>query len=262
MPEPVARTGASKNVQSVERAFTLLERVAARDDIGISELSRETGLQPSTVHRLLATLIGCGYVVQSSAGRRYRISHKVVALAGGAETRVARLRTAARPHLEAIRDVTDETTNLVVLEEFSAVYVDQVESSRAVRMFTEIGRRVVAHATGGGKAMLAFRPDQELAALFAGAPLEELTVRTLAVAEQLRADLDRTRARGFAVEKEEYEPGVGCVGAPILDGERRADAAISVSAPLARLEHLDLQVVGALLAEHTEELARELGYRG
>jgi len=260
MPEAVVRTRAAGGVQSVERAFALLEHVAARDEIGLAELGRETGLRPSTVHRLLATLIRCDYVIQSPATGRYRLSHKVVALAGGPESRVARLRAPARPHLEAIRDATDETTNLVVLEHFSVAYVDQVESSRAVRMFTEIGRRVDAHATGSGKAMLAFRPPKELDVLFAAAPLQELTPHTLTRAEDLRRELERTRSRGFGVDNEEYEAGVGCVGAPILDHEQHASAAISVSAPLARLQQLDIDAVGALLARHTAQLSSELGY--
>jgi len=261
VPDAVVNTRPD-GVRSVERAFALLEHVAASDEIGISELARVTGLQPSTVHRLLATLIGCGYVINSGASGRYRLSHKVVALAGGVKLRVARLRFAARRHLEAIRDVTDETTNLVVLEHFSVAYVDQAESSRAVRMFTEIGRSALAHATGCGKAMLAFRPPEELEVLFAAAPLKEVTPHTLTRAEDLRRELELTRSRGFGLDNEEYEVGVGCVGAPILDHARHAIAAISVSAPLARLQQLDVDAVGALLARHAAQLSSELGYRG
>jgi len=261
MAEAVVKTRSVSGVQSVERAFALLERVAASDEVGISELARQTGLQLSTVHRLLATLVGCGYVIQNGPSGRYRLSHKLVALAGGAELRVARLRAAARPHLEAIRDATDETTNLVVLEHFSTAYVDQVESSRAVRMFTEIGRRVEAHATGSGKAMLAFLPPEELEVLFAAAPLKQLTPHTLTRAEDLRRAFERTRGCGFALDTEEYDLGVGCVGAPILDSEDHASAAISVSAPLARLQQLDIDAVGRLIAEHTAKLSRELGYK-
>ncbi len=258
---PTSPTSASSGVQSVQRALALLERVAARDEVGVSELGRETGLQPSTVHRLLATLVACGYVIQHPVSGRYSLSHKLVALAGRPELRVARLRAAARPHLQSIRDATDETTNLAVLEHFSVAYVDQAESSRPVRMFTEIGRHVVAHATGVGKSMLAYRPAKELEVLFASQPLKQLTPHTTTSVTELRAELEQIRARGFAEDHEEYEPGVGCVGAPILDDEQHASAALSVSAPLARLQQLDIEAVGELLVRHTTQLSTELGYR-
>lgn len=247
-------------VQSVARALGLLEAVAARDEVGLAELGRNTALQPSTVHRLLATLIACGYVVQNKGTGRYRLSHKVVALAGDPERRVARLRAIARPHLEAIRDHSDETTNLVVLERFTATYVDQAESSRAVRMFTQIGRRVAAHATGAGKAMLAFQLEAARADLLASAPYKSLTAHTITSATALLQELDRVRARGYAIEDGEYEADVGCVGMPILDDDGYAIAAISVAAPLARLRQLDIAALATIMSAHTREISRELGY--
>jgi len=247
-------------VHSVARALTLLEAVAARDEVGLTDLSRETGLQPSTVHRLLTTLIACGYVVQNKRAGRYHLSHKVVALAGGPELRIARLRVVAHPHLKAIRDHSDETTNLVVLERLTAVYVDQAESSRAVRMFTQIGLRAVAHATGGGKAMLAFQPDEARADLLANEPFKSLTSHTITSATTMRNELDRICARGYAIENEEYETGVGCIGVPVLNDNQHATAAISVSAPLARLQQLDIPKLATFMAGHTREMSQELGY--
>ncbi len=97
--------------------------------------------------------------------------------------------------------------------------------------------------------------------LFAAAPLKQLTPHTLTRAEDLRREFEWTRGCGFALDTEEYEPGVGCVGAPILDSEDHASAAISVSAPLARLQQLDIDAVGRLIAEHTTKLSHELGYK-
>jgi IclR family acetate operon transcriptional repressor len=248
-------------VQSVVRSFDLLEAVASADEVGLVELANRTGLQPSTTHRLLTTLIECGYVVQDPQTSRYRLSHKVLELAGGPEHRIERLRTAVRPHLVAIRDATEETTNLCVLDRFTVVYVDQAESWHAVRMLTEIGRRVPAHACGAGKIMLAHHPPEALASLLAREPFERLTPHTLRTAAELQKELERARQRGFAVDDEEFEDGVACVAAPILGPGDRVLAAISVSGPAARLMRGDLGELGKLVLRHVREVSQELGHR-
>jgi IclR family acetate operon transcriptional repressor len=243
------------------RSFDLLEAVASADEIGLVELGHRTGLQPSTTHRLLATLIECGYVVQNPQTSRYRLSHKVVELAGGPEHRIERLRTSVRPHLVAIRDATDETTNLCVLDRFTVVYVDQAESGHAVRMLTEIGRRVPAHACGAGKVMLAHQSPEQIALLASQEPFRALTPHTLTTVAELEAELRRARARGFAIDHEEFEDGVACVAAPIFGPAGSVLGAVSVSGPAARLMRADLAELGELVLTHVRAISHELGHR-
>lgn len=250
---------ASSSVQSVTRAFRLLEALAARGDAGLVELSRDVGLHPSTTHRLLASLIDCGYATQSPTTGRYWLGRKVLELASSSKARDTHLRAITRPHLEAIRQAIDETTNLVVLDGVFAVYVDQVESRHAVRLFAEPGKRVPAYTSGAGKAMLAYQDDGLRNAL-PSKPLEQLTPRTITSATDLQEEFGKIRRRGFAVDNEEYEEGVSCVGAPIFDSLGAADAAISVSAPSARLRRCGLAEIGALLARHANEISSALGY--
>jgi IclR family transcriptional regulator, acetate operon repressor len=251
----------SKGVQSVARALELLELVAsAGDEIALSELARRAGLQPPTAHRLLQTLAEREWVVQNPRTSRYRLSHKLLSLVGDIEARTARLRSLSRPHLEAIRDAADESTNLVVLDGLAAVYVDQVPSSRPMRMFTEIGGRVPAYASGAGKAMLAFQSPASARTLLARARLRPLTPHTLTDRDELQAELERARERGYALDNEEYEPGVVCVAAPILADDATALAAISVSGPAARIREIGLDALGARLVEHAHDISRELGY--
>ena len=169
------------SVQSLERAFDLLEELARGGELGVTELANRTGLVPSTAHRLLHTLSKRGYVSQSTESGRYLLGYKVVEVASGLEHRLERLRVVARPHLEGIQRATGETVNLVVLDADRVVYVDQVEGSRSVRMFTTVGTSVPAHTTGAGKAIMAGGPPEAVSALYGGRePLQRLTERTLA----------------------------------------------------------------------------------
>lgn len=175
-------------VQSLSRALDLLEALAATDESALTDLAQRTGMIPSTAHRLLASLAQRGYVAQSPGNGRYRLGFKALELASSVSSRRDHLRTTARPHLEALREQTGESVNLVVLDRLDVVYLDQVEGSRSVRMFTQVGRTVPAHTTGAGKAILAHRPADEVERLYADdAVFAPLTPRTITNA----VDLDR-----------------------------------------------------------------------
>jgi DNA-binding IclR family transcriptional regulator len=253
-----------ESVQSVERAFDLLEALAAGGELGVTELAARTGLVPSTAHRLLATLTSRGYVTQSSLSSRYLLGYKLVEVASGLEHRLARLRAVARPHLETIQRATGETTNLVIRDGDRVVYVDQVEGSRSVRMFTAVGTAAPAHTTGSGKAIMAYGPPEVATALYAGRErLVRLTPRTLVTLDALRDDFLRILRRGYAIDNEEHEEGVGCVAAPLFDHTGHPCAAISVSGPSSRILHVDTDTadLGALLLEHSGKVSEALGYR-
>jgi IclR family acetate operon transcriptional repressor len=252
MPQP--------RVQSLDRALDLLEALASAGELGVSDLAARTGLVPSTAHRLLATLVERGYAAQSAAGGRYLIGYKLLELATGLQDRVERLRLAAREHLEAIQRETGETTNLVVLEGRDVVYVDKVDGTRSVRLFLEVGRAIPAHTSGAGKAILAWRSTEDVAALLGGSPLRSSTPRTLTTLEALDEDLKRIRRRGFATDNEEHEEGVACVGTPVFDHRGISIAALSVSGPTPRILNADTADLGALLREHSEAVSTKLGY--
>jgi DNA-binding IclR family transcriptional regulator len=248
------------SVQSLERAFDLLEALAAGGEAGVTELASRTGLVPSTAHRLLATLTKRGYVTQSAG--RYMLGYKIGEVAGGIEHRLSRLKAVARPHLESVQRATGETVNLVVLDGDRVVYVDQVEGSRSVRMFTAVGTAALAHTTGSGKSILAYGPPEVPAALYADRePLLRLTPRTLVTLEALEDDFARIRRRGYAIDNEEHEEGVGCVATPLFDHTGEPCAAMSVSGPAARILHADTAELGALLVAHAHEISVALGYR-
>jgi IclR family acetate operon transcriptional repressor len=247
------------SVQSVERAFDLVEALAGGEELGVTELAERTGLVPSTAHRLLATLAKRGYATRSASSGGYLLGYKVVELANGLENSLARLRGAAHPHLESIQQATGESANMTVLDGDRVVYVDQVEGSRSVRMFTTVGAAVLAHTTASGKAMLAHGQPEALTALYSEhGELERLTPRTLTTLGALRKDLERIARRGFAIDNEEHEEGVSCVAVPIFDQAGRPVAAISISGPTARIVH-DTGELGNLLREHAAEISTDLG---
>lgn len=227
MAEPV-RGG----VQSLDRAFALLEHLAdggGSDGVALSELAARSGLPLPTIHRLVRTLVASGYVRQLPS-RRYALGPRLIRL-GDAASRM--LGEWARPQLAALVDATGESANLAMLDGDAVVYVAQVPSRHAMRMFTEVGRRVPAHCTGVGKALLATLPAAEVRALVARTGLPAATPHTITDPAALTRELETVRAHGYAVDDAEQELGVRCV-AVAVPGAPSATA-ISVSGPAARV---------------------------
>lgn len=253
---PVARR-ARQSVQSVDRTLDLVEALSsAQGEISITRLAARTGLHVSTVHRLLATLLRRGYVRQNPETARYYLGSKLALLAEGAP-RYTDLRRVARPVLRRLVDLANETSNLVVLEETSAVYIDQVECAQVVRLFTSTGNRVPLHCTGAGKVLLASLPPGEREALIDRLDFRVYTPRTLGSRGALTAALDSVRRNGYALDEEEYDAGVRCVAVPIADGNGGAIAAISISAPAHRLDRTrSLELLPTLRKAATEIATR------
>jgi DNA-binding IclR family transcriptional regulator len=249
---------AQQRVQSLERALDVLEALAGAEELGVSEVAAKTGLVPSTAHRLLGTLVARGYASQSPASGRYMLGHKLLELTSGVQDRLGRLRTAARPHLQAIQDETGETTNLVVLEGRDVVYIESVSGTRSVRLHTEVGRSIPAHTSGAGKALLAWRVPEDVTELLDGAPLAPSTPRTITTLPALQEDLARIRRRGYATDNEEHELGVACVATPVLDRAGKPLAAISVSGPISRILNEETPDLAGLLREHATQVSSAL----
>lgn len=234
----------SGGVQSVVRAFGLLEALRMLGgEAGVSELSAEVELPAPTIHRLLQTLIAHGYVVQLPS-RRYSLGPGLIRL-GDAATR--RLSSWAMPVLAGLAQSSQETANMAILDGDLAAYVAQVPSPHQMRMFTEVGRRVFAHSTGVGKAMLSQLPDERVLEIVRRTGMPAYTATTLTSESALLADLRAIRRRGYAIDEGEQELGVRCYAVPVSG--LALPAAVSVSGPEAR--------VTLASAEHMVQLLRE-----
>ena len=253
----------SKTIQSVSRSLDLLEALALREEIGLVELSSEVDLGPSTVHRILATLVARGYVTQNPDTGRYLLSYKVHELASHSSQRVDHLRALARPHLEKVCRLVGETTKLVLLDGVSIVYIDLVEGSRSVRGFARIGQSLPTHATASGKAMLAFQGiDSVVTVMNQSSFGQRLTPNTLTTEIAFQEALERIRRCGYSIDNEEHEEGVVCAAAPILNHQGLSMAAISISGPADRMRKADPRKIGEILRFHALEVSGQLGYRG
>lgn len=247
------RSHGSSNVHSLERAFELLELLASVDgSSGLSELSAASGLPLATIHRLMATLVGLGYV-RRAAARRYVLGPRLIHL-GDSATR--RLGTLAASSLAELVDLTEETANLAVLEGDGVVYLAQAPGRHAMRMFTEPGRRVDPHCTAVGKAMLAQLPTIRVREILSKTGMTRYTNTTITDIEMLLRHLEEIREQGYAMDEGEQEVGVRCIAVALVDGPELA--AISVSGPSTRISDATVSRVVPDLTRVALSLSHEL----
>lgn len=170
------------------------------------------------------------------------------------------LRDRAQPHLRRLVTETEETAHLCILEGTHVIYIDKIEPARSVRMITRIGASNPVHCTSVGKAILAFLPEDRAADVLRRIRFERFTHRTVTTVEALRAEMEKTRRRGYAVDDEELEEGLRCIAVPLLDAQRLPIAAVSISGPSFRVTAQKLPSIANHLLQCVRGISVDMGY--
>lgn len=232
---------------AVDRAMAVLEElVASGCDVGLAELASRVRLPKPTVHRILQTLIGRGYARQVSEGL-YAPGLRILALAGAVWANVD-VGALVRPFMAQLQDLVPETIHFAVLDGAQAVYVEKLEGRRAYRMASVVGMALSLHSTAIGKSMLAFLDDADFGRWAGDAVLTRRTSRTLTTHRQVLSELVTIRRCGYAIDDEENEEDIRCVGAAVLDARNRVFGGISVSAPAFQLTRDNAEQVAPAVA--------------
>jgi DNA-binding IclR family transcriptional regulator len=222
-------------LQGLDRVVAILDLLGESETpLNLAEICQRMDLHKSTAHRALMALERTGLIERAPANR-YRLGLKLYDMGNRAVEQID-LRSRIHPHLRRLALRVGETVHLGVLHKTRVVYIDKIEPiNRRVCISSRTGTSNPVYSTSLGKAMLAFLPADEAAQIIANIRFTTFTSKTLNSADELLSALDRVRRRGYAIDDEEMEIGTRCVGAPILNSDRRAIAAISVSGAASRL---------------------------
>lgn len=246
-------------IQAIERAVALLNAFSADDpELGLTELAERVGLHKSTVHRFMVNLEAAGLVERNPRSGRYRLGLHIFEL-GGLVMQRMNLWDEALPFLESLVRDTGETGHLAVLDGGEAIYIERVEARRALRVPSAIGRGYPAHATNLGKVLLADLPRERVAEIVATHGLAAYTENTITDPTQLEAELARIRERGYAVDDEEYDQGLRCIGAGVRDHSGRVVSALGIGGPVTRVTPERVEELAQLVMAAASGLSRRLG---
>ncbi len=235
--------------QELRKALALLHSVgSAEAPLTVAEVAVKTGVSRPTAYRLMRTLIDEGFLKQDVQSGRLTIGLSVLTLAASLlDSNVLRLE--ALPHLQSLSRLTGERTNLGILHRNRVLYLAGVEKPTLPTIYSRFGKTAPAHCSSLGKALLAYQPDSVVEAVFAAAPLTAETPNSIISMPRLLKELELTRRRGYATDREEHQLHSCCVAVPILDSQKRPVGAIGISGGDIKVltEHLDA-------LRHTAEL--------
>lgn len=222
--------------KAVVKTMKILESLARRESVGVSELARELEMHKSTVYRFLASLRELGYVRQDGETERYALTLKLFEMGSSVLDRLE-LWQEAYPIMKDAAESTRETVHLAVLDAGKLVYLGKIESTQALRvsMMSRIGQNAPTYCTGVGKVLLAHLRPRLLDEVLRQESLVKYTRNTITTKSGLKRELALVRERGYAEDNEEHQLGVRCVAAPIRDNTGRVCAACSISMPTVRL---------------------------
>ncbi len=262
MSEPAAEAprhsdDALKSLTKVMRVldtFSTVERA-----LSLAEICQRTGFPKSTTHRLLASMREAGLLDQARERDRYRLGVKLFSL-GNIALANLELHREARPFVEALTRQTGHAVHLAVFDGHRAVVIHRADASTERSQPVTLIEQAPTTCTSVGKAILAFQPAPAIARVIA-AGLVRYTDATITEPEALRRDLAETRARGYARDEGEHQPGVRCIGAPIRDMTGQVIAGISVTSPMRRLPARAIAALATVVIHHADAISAALGFR-
>ena len=244
LPKPDIRTDGPYQLHSLDRAVSVLEVLGQSDTpLSLAEICQRMNLHKSTAHRSLMVLERSA-LIERTQENRFRLGLKLYELGNRAVEQID-LRARVQPYFRRLSSQVGETVHLSVLQKTSVVYLDKVEPNRRVCMSSKIGTSNPVYCTSMGKAMLAFQPEDAIEQIIAKLRFVRYTHKTIGSREALLKALERVRRRGYAIDDEEIEVGVRCIGAPIFNEHHRAIAAVSVSGPASRITVQSVPAIAA-----------------
>ena len=246
---------------TLAKGLAVLEWLARQPEPSrVSEVARAFGMVRSNAHRTLQTLVACGWVEQDAQTSAYRASLKLFEL-GAMVDAASDLRSLLRPHLAALAQSTGETIHLAVLDGADIVYIDKFDSPLPVVAYSRIGGRASAACVASGKALLAALQEDEAALRSRLGELRAHTQNSLTRYEDLQRELQRTRARGTAENREEWRLGVCGLGAPVFNARGEPVAAVGISVPSIRFGRSQVQKLARSLLATAQQASQALGCR-
>ncbi len=249
-------------MKTVEKTIDILEVFLKQgDEFGIVELANLSGLNISTAHRIASALVKRGYLNQQRKGERYSLSPKLLQFSSIIRKRM-KIGDVALPFLYKLNKIIDENVNLAILDADGAVFIEVVESSHYLRPFPQLGAKEPLHCTAVGKVFLAHMRDEELEKFLNSNDLPYSTENTIRDASKLKQELPVIKREGTAIDNEEFVPGVKCVASPIKDVDGDVVAAISISAPSARLYSERVEELKPLVKRCALAISQAMGYMG
>jgi DNA-binding IclR family transcriptional regulator len=247
-------------MKSLHKVLHVIDTVADARKAGIRRLSGLTGYSPSTIHRIVSTLVEGNYFVQDPVTKEYALSVKFLELGTRVQYQFD-LTAIARPHLHLLVEETKESVNLAVPDRDEMVYLDHVQSDYSLlQLFTKPGARVPLYATGVGKLFLSRMSQAELEAYLGRTNLHPRTTSTIVDKEALRKELDHILTAGFSVDNEEFEAGVRCVAALIFDHRGQPAAGVSISGAVVRIAPDQIEHFGKMVRRCAHNISLEFGF--
>jgi IclR family transcriptional regulator, KDG regulon repressor len=248
-------------IQSVERALQIMELFDEYStELKITEISSRMNLNKSTVHSLLKTLQKHGYIQQDSESGKYMLGLKLFER-GNLVVEKTDIRKVSHKYLQELSMKTGHTLHLVIMDGKDAVYIDKIEGTSANVLYSRVGRRAPIHSTGAGKALVAFKPQEEIDRIFDGYVFEQRTPNTITDKQELLEELKHIRKQGFSLDKEENELGISCIAVPVRNHTDQVIAAFSLSMPTPQLDHDQTRAIIPMMMEAGKQISKALGHR-